>query len=528
MKQKISLFTTASEYEKLPYYSFNAISLKTIHSYSETPNMNSLTAAAVNETPEAASGPKENPYRSILNAQRKAFMANGVLSFEQRIAHLDTLKRAIGEFKDPLIEAVMSDFGHRNEVETIATEVIAPAGEIGFTKSKLKGWMKHRRVRPTLQTLGGTGKILYQPKGVIGVMGAWNYPASLSLSPLIGAMAAGNHCMVRPSDLSPATTEVMKQMLAKHFEDNYITVIDGDVNASIAFSELPFDHLVYTGGTQVGSMVMQAAAKNLTPVTLEMGGKSPVIIADDADMNRAIESILMGKLINSGQTCIAPDYILIPEQMKERFIELCSENIAQRYPSLAQNDDITWIINERHFQRIQGLIDDAKEKGARVIQVNPASETIPEGKRIIPPTLITDVNDDMEVMREEIFGPLLPVLGYQKMDDAIQYINDRPRPLALYYFGKNNQRAIDTVYSTTSGGACVNETMLHVSHNNMPFGGIGPSGLGGYHGFDGFVEFSHKKSVYYQGPISPAKWIKPPYAPKAKSVMTWVANKVTG
>ncbi|MBV1914784.1 MAG: coniferyl aldehyde dehydrogenase [Pseudomonadales bacterium] len=489
--------------------------------------MNSLTTAAVNEIPQQTTGLEQNPYQSLLENQRKAFVSHGVLSYEERIAHLDTLKRAIGEFKDPLIEAVMSDFGHRNEVETIATEVIAPAGEIGFTKSKLKRWMKHRRVRPTMQTLGGTGKILYQPKGVVGVMGAWNYPASLSFSPLIGAMAAGNHCMVRPSDLSPATTEVMKQLIAKHFDENYITVIDGDVNASIAFSELPFDHLIYTGGTQVGSMVMQAAAKNLTPVTLEMGGKSPVIIADDADMNRTIESILMGKLINSGQTCIAPDYILIPEHMKEHFIEQCSKNIAERYPSLAQNDDITWIINERHFQRIQGLVDDAKAKGARVIQINPASEIIPEEKRVIPPTLITDVNDDMNVMHEEIFGPLLPVIGYKSVDEAIQYINDRPRPLALYYFGKNKQRAVNTIYATTSGGACINETMLHISHNNMPFGGIGPSGLGGYHGFDGFVEFSHKKSVYYQGPFSPAKLIKPPYGPKSKKVMTWVANRLT-
>ena len=484
--------------------------------------MNSLTAVAVDST---AVEPKTNPYLSILENQRKAFMSHGVLSYEERIAHLDTLKRAIGEFKDPLIEAVMSDFGHRNEVETIATEIVAPAGEIGFTKSKLKRWMKHRRVRPTMQTLGGTGKILYQPKGVVGVMGAWNYPASLSFSPLIGAMGAGNHCMIRPSDLSPATTEVMKQLIAKHFDENYITVIDGDVNASIAFSELPFDHLIYTGGTQVGRMVMQAAAKNLTPVTLEMGGKSPVIIADDADMNRAVESILMGKLINSGQTCIAPDYILIPEHMREDFIERCSTNIAERYPTLAHNDDITWIISERHFQRVNSLVDDAKEKGARVIQINPASETIPEGKRVIPPTLITDVNDGMNVMHEEIFGPLLPIIGYKSTEEAVQYINDRPRPLALYYFGKNKQRAVDTIYSTTSGGACINETMLHISHNNMPFGGIGPSGLGGYHGFDGFVEFSHKKSVYYQGLFSPAKLIKPPYGPKAKKVMTWAANR---
>ncbi|MBV1959912.1 MAG: coniferyl aldehyde dehydrogenase [Pseudomonadales bacterium] len=468
-----------------------------------------------------------NPYLPILENQRRAFMSHGVLSYEERIAHLNTLKRAIGEFKDPLIEAVMSDFGHRNEIETIATEVIAPIGEIGFTKSKLKRWMKHRRVLPTLQTLGGTGKILYQPKGVVGVMGAWNYPASLSLSPLIGAMAAGNHCMVRPSDLSPAMTEVIKQMIAKHFDANYITVIDGDVNASIAFSELPFDHLIYTGGTQVGSMVMQAAAKNLTPVTLEMGGKSPVIIADDADMNRAIESILMGKLINSGQTCIAPDYILVQESQKERFIELCSQKIAERYPTVANNEDITWIINDRHHQRVLGLIEDARTKGARVIEINPASEAIPEGKRVIAPTLITDVNDDMNVMNEEIFGPVLPVIGYKTTAEAIQYINDRPRPLALYYFGKNKQRAIDTIYATTSGGACINETMLHISHNNMPFGGIGPSGLGGYHGFDGFVEFSHKKGVYYQGPFSPAKLIKPPYGPRSKKVMTWVVNRVT-
>lgn len=468
-----------------------------------------------------------NPLQAIFDKQRAAFLSHPVLSFEQRIAHLDTLKRAIREFQEPLVKAVIADFGHRNEVETIATEVVAPAGEIGFTKSKLKRWMKQRRVAGTLQTLGATGKVLYQPKGVIGVMGAWNYPASLSFAPLIGAIAAGNHCMVRPSDLAPATTEVMKKMFAKHFEPSYITVVDGDVNASIAFSELPFDHLVYTGGTQVGKMIMQAAAKNLTPVTLELGGKSPVIISDDADMERAIESILMGKFVNSGQTCIAPDYVLIPEGLKEQFIELCSKKIAERYPSIANNDDITWIINERHQQRILGLIADAKQKGARVIEINPTSETIPSDKRVIAPTLITDLTDDMEALKEEIFGPILPVLSYKTIDEAIQYVNDRPRPLALYYFGKNKQHANDVIYSTTSGGACVNEIMMHVTHHNLPFGGIGPSGMGGYHGFDGFVEFSHKKAVFYQGPLSPAKWVKPPYGPKAKKVMTWLAERFT-
>jgi len=461
-----------------------------------------------------------NPYLPLLEKQHKAFLDRGVSSAEQRIDALKKLNKAIGAYADEMVKAVQADFGHRSPHETIVTEVLATMGEIRQTTGKIKKWMKPKTAAMSLAALPGSGKIVYQPKGVVGIMGAWNYPAFLVFSPLVGVLAAGNHAMIKPPDVTPRTSDVVREMIAKYFEEEFITVVTGDVNAAIAFSELPFDHLIYTGNTEVGRKVMMAAARNLTPVTLEMGGKSPTIISDNFPIAKAVPRIMLGKTVNSGQTCIAPDYVMVPRGKQQEFVNEYSKAIAKRYPTVADNEDISWIVNDRHFKRVQALIDDAKAKGATITQINPKNEKIPEGKRVIPHTLITNVTEDMQVMKEEIFGPVLPVMEYGSLDEAMRYVKDRPRPLALYYFDMDKRRANHVISQTISGGATVNDTMLHIAHENMPFGGSGPSGLGGYHGFDGFVEFSHKKGVLYQRTwFSPGNFIRKPYPKLALKIL---------
>ncbi|MDY6932793.1 MAG: coniferyl aldehyde dehydrogenase [Spirochaetota bacterium] len=463
-------------------------------------------------TKRAGKSAAANPYMHILERQKAAFNTNDIRTYKERVDALMRLNKSLGEFSEELVSAIQADFGHRSHHETIITEVLASMAEIRITKAKLKGWMKHKKAPMSIAVMPATGRILYQPKGVVGIMGAWNYPAFLVFSPLIGVLSAGNHAMIKPSDVTPRTSEVIQKMIAKHFDEEYITVITGDVNAAIAFSELPFDHLIYTGNTEVGRKVMMAAAKNLTPVTLEMGGKSPTIISEDYPIKKVVTRIMMGKSINAGQTCVAPDYIMLPKSKEQDFINEYSKAAAKRYPSLANNEDITCIINDRHFKRIQGLIDDAKQKGANIIQVNPNNDSLPKGKCIIPTTIITNVTDDMKVMQEEIFGPVIPLKTYETLEEALQYVKNRERPLALYYFDNRKKRIDRMIKQSISGGACVNDTMLHLAHMNMPFGGVGSSGTGSYHGFDGFVEFSHKKAVLYQRKFfSPSVFMKGPY-----------------
>ena len=451
----------------------------------------------------------DNPYLPILKKQQEAFINRGIPTVEQRVESLEILGRAVSEYSEKLVSAVQGDFGHRSPHETIATEVLGALGEIKSTKGKIKKWAKVKK--PPGMGLPG-GRIIYQPKGVIGIMGAWNYPVMLVLSPLIGVLAAGNHSMIKPPDVTPRTSEVLDEMLSKYFEEEYIKVITGDVQTSIQFSELPFNHLVYTGNTEVGRRVMMAAAKNLTPVTLEMGGKSPTIIADNFPVDKAVARLMMGKSMNSGQTCIAPDYVLINKNREQEFVDTFTKAAEKRYPTVVDNQDITWIVNERHFQRVNALIDDAREKGANVIQINPKNETIPADSRVIPLTVITNTTDDMRVLQEEIFGPVLPVVGVDSTDDAIRYVKERPRPLALYYFDSDRKQGEKIINETISGGACLNDTVMHGANMNAPFGGTGDSGVGAYHGFDGFCEFSHKKAVHLSGNrFSPSQLLGGPY-----------------
>jgi coniferyl-aldehyde dehydrogenase len=339
------------------------------------------------------------------------------------------------------------------------------------------------------------------------------------MMPLFAALAAGNRVMLKPSELTPRTSEFMAEFLSGLFPSEQVATVLGGPEIGAAFARLPFDHLFYTGSTAVGRLVMQAAAENLTPVTLELGGKSPCILGEDAALPGAVDSIIHGKLLNAGQTCIAPDYVLLPEAKREEFINLAQQAVAKFYPRLAANPDYTSIVNDRHYRRIAGHVAEAKAKGVRVIELNPAQETLGADARKLAPTLVVEPGEELALMREEIFGPVLPLKTYRRLDEAIDYVNRRPRPLALYYFGTDKRQRDQVLARTISGGASVNETLMHVVVENLPFGGVGASGIGAYHGEIGFQTFSHRKGVFLQSRLNGASLLRPPFGRLAETML---------
>jgi coniferyl-aldehyde dehydrogenase len=374
-------------------------------------------------------------------------------------------------------------------------------------------------VRPTWFLLPARARVMYQPLGVVGVIGAWNYQVLLTLSPLVGAIAAGNHVMVKPSEVTPRTAALIARILAERFPREYVAGVTGDATVAAQFSALPFDHLVFTGSTRVGRLVMRAASEHLTPVTLELGGKSPAIVHAAAPIERAVERIMMGKLYNAGQTCVAPDYALVPRERMGAFRAEAERFTARVFPRLVDTRDYTRIVTVSHWRRLATLVDDARERGATVAEVNPAGERCTETNRVFPPTLVLAPPDDAAVMREEIFGPVLPLVPYDTLDDAIAYVNARPRPLALYYFDDDARRVRHVLERTTSGGATVNDVVYHLGQDNLPFGGVGPSGMGHYHGFDGFERFSKKKGVMVQSRFSALRFVRPPYTSRTRALI---------
>jgi len=448
---------------------------------------------------------------ATLGAQRAAFLHAGAPSLQERRADLTKLGEAIGRNTDRLAKAISADFGNRSRHETELGEIVPAQATIRHTLRHLAGWMRPKRVSVGIELLPATARIIYQPAGVVGIISPWNYPFNLSIVPLVAALAAGNRVMLKPSELTPRTSDFIGEFLAGLFPPDKVATIIGGPEVGQAFARLPFDHLLYTGSTTVGRMVMQAAAENLTPVTLELGGKSPCILGPDAELPRAVESIVYGKLLNAGQTCIAPDYVLLPQDKLDAFIERAVDTTRKFYPTLAANTDYTSIINERHYRRVAQYVAEAKAIGARVIEINPQHETLPAEARKLPPTLIIEPGDGLAVMREEIFGPVLPVKTYRGLDEAIDYVNNHPRPLALYYFGAEPRERDEVLRKTTSGGASVNTTLFHFVADNLPFGGIGPSGIGAYHGEFGFQTFSHRKGVFLQSRVNGARFLYPPF-----------------
>ncbi|MCB1691839.1 MAG: coniferyl aldehyde dehydrogenase [Pseudomonadales bacterium] len=452
----------------------------------------------------------------VLSRQRRAHIAAGEVSVETRI---DRLERAIDVLKKngaKFCEAMAADFGHRSIDQSMLTDVNGSIGPLQHAKKNVRKWMRaeRRSVMFPLNLLGGKGVVEYQPLGVIGCISPWNFPVNLTFSPLAGIFAAGNRTMIKPSEFTPATSELMKELLEGAFDIEEVAVFTGGPDVGSAFSGLPFDHLLFTGATSIAKHVMRAASENLVPVTLELGGKSPVVIGRSADMTLTAQNVMAGKTMNAGQICLAPDYVFVPDEKADEFIAAAKASVAKMYPDIKDNPDYTSIVNERHFERITGYIEDAKSKGANVVEINPANEDFAQQQHHrIPPTLIVDPTDDMRVMQEEIFGPVLPVKRYKEVDETIDYINDHARPLGLYYFGQDSSEEHKVLTHTTSGGVTINDVIMHVAQEDLPFGGVGPSGMGSYHGYDGFKTFSHAKAIYRQSKTVSklAAAMRPPY-----------------
>jgi coniferyl-aldehyde dehydrogenase len=442
---------------------------------------------------------------------RSAHRRDGAPTYAQRVSHLNALEHAVLSRKDALADAISRDFGNRSKHESIAAEVFVVINEIRFARSHLRDWMRTEARDVGLAFLPARAEVLPQPLGVVGVISPWNYPVQLALAPLVGALAAGNRVMLKPSELVPETTKVLGELLADAFTSDRVTMVTGGADVGEAFSKLAFDHLVFTGSTRVGKIVMRAAAENLVPLTLELGGKSPVIIGSGISARAAADKIMAGKCFNAGQTCVAPDYVLVPRGELGAFVAACEASVAKMYPTLASNPDYTSIISAGHFGRISTYVKEAKEKGVRVVEINPAKETLDPAKRKIAPTLVVDPPEELAVMQDEIFGPVLPIRPYDTLDAAIDYVNDRPRPLALYFVGYEESEAEHVIAKTTSGGVCVNDTMLHVGIDDLPFGGVGPSGMGHYHGHEGFVSFSKMKPILRQARVSGTALMRPPF-----------------
>ncbi|OGA35249.1 MAG: aldehyde dehydrogenase [Betaproteobacteria bacterium RIFCSPLOWO2_12_FULL_64_23] len=448
---------------------------------------------------------------ALLECQRSAFaleMNPTVAVRKERLARL----AAMGEkHAAQIVEAISADFGHRSPHETQMAELVMVGGTIRHAERHLKGWMKARRVPTALHYRPGSNRLMRQPLGVVGIVAPWNYPYQLALEPAVAAIAAGNRVMLKPSELAPRLSELLARMVAEFFAEDEMAVVTGDAQTGKSFTELPFDHLLFTGSTAVGRMVAQAAAKNLTPVTLELGGKSPAILDPSSDLATVAPRLAFGKLLNAGQTCIAPDYAFVPKDRIDAFVEQMQRTIARMYPRLADNPDYTSIVSDRHFARLQGLLEDARSKGARIVTINPAGETFDPARRKQPPVLVLGATPEMKLMQEEIFGPILPVLGYDRIEEAIAYINRHDRPLALYWFGSDGANRDKVLSQTISGGVTLNDCIWHFAQQNQPFGGVGASGTGCYHGEWGFRTFSKEKPVFDQPRLNGMFLMYPPF-----------------
>ena len=462
---------------------------------------------------------------TMLSAMKAAQTKKGAPSYDERIANLERLERAVLQHKDALCDAISRDFGNRSKHETLIAEIFTTLNSIRHAKTHLHEWMEPE-ARPVIWSLmPARAAIQKQPLGVVGIISPWNYPVYLALDPLVGALAAGNRALLKPSELTPQTSELLKKLIGEVFDPEQVTVVTGGPEVGIAFSQLAFDHLVFTGSTSVGKLVMRAAAENLVPVTLELGGKSPAIVSDNYSLKSAAEKIIHGKLFNAGQTCIAPDYALVPKGRVDAFVEELKAQVAAQYPRLESNPDYTSIATQRHYDRLLGLITDAKEKGGKVVEANPAGESLSSESRKIAPTFVVGATDDMTVMQDEIFGPILPVIGYGTLDEAIEFVNNRPRPLALYYFDHDDRRVQRVLDHTVSGGVTINDTLFHAGQEDLPFGGVGPSGIGHYHGVEGFETFTKKKPIFYQSRLSGGAMLNAPYKKTLDTMLRFLIGR---
>jgi len=465
--------------------------------------------------------------KQVFAAQRAAFLGEAAPSAEVRIDRIDRAISLLIDHKQAICEAISEDFSSRAHEQTMLLDVYGSIEQLKYCRKHIREWMKpnRRSANFPFNLLGARAEVHYQPKGVIANIGPWNFPVLAAFSPLAPMLAAGNRVILKVSELTPRTAELCRTMIEKAYDPEEVACFYGGPDLGAAFTSLPFDHIFFTGSPRVGKLVMKAAADNLTPVTLELGGKSPVIVVDDADLELTAYRIAWGKLMNSGQICVTADYALVPEAMLRPFIAEIERAVARLYPTLRDNADYTAMISDHHRSRVLGYIADARTKGAEIIEINPAREDFAQATtRKIAPTLVINPGDDCHVMQDEIFGPILPIKTYRKIDEALSYINARPRPLALYFFGGRKQ-ADHVLSSTISGGASINDVAMHVLQENLPFGGSGGSGMGNYHAEFGFQTFSHARAVYRGTRADPLAIMRPPYNNRTRRLLAFLTGR---
>jgi len=433
----------------------------------------------------------------------------------ERIAKLQKLQKAVLDNRQAIRDAVWKDFKKSPE-EADISEIFPVTSAIKFVVSRLRRWMRPKRVATPLPLLGTSSHIYYEPKGVCLIIAPWNYPFFLAIEPLVSAIAAGNTAIIKPSEMTPHTSAVIQHLMSTAFQEQEVAVVEGGVEVSTELLKLPFDHIFFTGSPQVGKVVMEAASKHLTSVTLELGGKSPVLIDESADLKDAAEKVVAGKLLNCGQTCIAPDYVLIQEQLKAPFLEAYRQAVERLYGSATEKEQLTRIVNQRHFQRIQSLLEDASAKGAQIVQGGHSNAE----DCYIAPTVVDHTSEDMRLMQEEIFGPVLPIKTFGQVEEALQYIEQKPKPLAFYIFSRNKARTRYILQSSSAGGTCINDTLIHILNTHLPFGGVNNSGIGKAHGHFGFLAFSNERAVLRQRVgLTGIKMLYPPYTPRIRKMI---------
>lgn len=440
----------------------------------------------------------------------------------QRRADLLRLGKSLQRYSDQLVAAIAEDFGHRPFAESMLGDIIQVQEEIKHSRAHLRAWTKRRHVSVGWKFWPAQAWLQYQPLGVVGIVSPWNYPLMLMLVPMVSALAAGNHVLLKPSEYTPATNEVLRALLTEVFPAEKVDMITGGPEVSAAFTRLPLDHLLFTGATEIGRKVMAAAAEHLTPVTLELGGKSPAIICGTDDLQNAAESIVAGKLFNAGQTCIAPDYVLVPTGMAAEFAETAKQVAAAAYPDFNNNTDYTSIIHQAHYERLLNLLAETATRGAKMVPLFDVPHNAK--RRRITPTIVLQPNCELGLMQEEIFGPILPVIEVEDLKSSVEFINQRARPLALYIFGANRVERDWVLDHISAGGVCVNDTLLHIAQLDLPFGGVGDSGIGHYHGWFGFERFSKAQPVYQQSRFSGSKMFRPPFTPWKKTLLRWLSK----
>lgn len=464
----------------------------------------------------------EGGARRIFDLQHLASRRGPVADLELRRDRLERLRSVVAGNEAALAEAISRDFGVRSRTETELLEIVPTLNAIRHARKNVASWMRpeRRRVDPLFQP--ASARVRHEPLGVVGIISPWNYPLQLALSPLVDALAAGNRAMLKPSELTPAFSELLRHLISERFDESEVAVITGGVEVGQAFASLPFDHLLFTGSTAVGRKVYQAAAANLVPVTLELGGKSPTIVCPGYDLAKAARSIAFGKFVNAGQTCIAPDYVLVPQGSERTFADALMAQVRRSYPAIAGNDDYSGLISERHRLRLADAIDAARQAGATVLSHEDEGARA-EGK--IGPTILLGAPDSSLFLTEEIFGPVLPILPYRSLDDAIAFVAGRERPLALYCFSNSRREQQQVLDGAISGGVTLNGTLMHVAQENLPFGGVGASGIGAYHGHEGFKRFSHARAVHRIGFVNVFERLGPPWGKMAKGLGRRLAKR---